>query len=275
MAERKRAGEQGPSELPPVKRLKQASLNQCPGWEGLPPVKALPPPRPRPPPQRVLFRSIEKNLPKMAALYLQQGVDPNAVSQRGLPALHEALRLEESGPMVEQLLLAGADTNASSPLLDTCCAENVFATPLLVAVWFNQRRSVELLLRAGANPGLAWTDVHAGTYPSGVAMQHTPLSLAAALPGRTDVLEALLDAGAPPDKPVVRCCYRRGAACPVGPCSSRHHAPLRCRPGAAQCGRGNRFSDALLWSACFAAWACGRPPAWGQSTRASMTTYCC
>jgi ankyrin repeat protein len=126
---------------------------------------------------------------------MERGADPNATSPRGWSALHEALDMEEPERMVELLLLAGADPDAHLP--------HLFVTPLHVAVLSGRRRCVELLLEAGAKPGVrAQLDREVGA--DGLAIAHTPLSLAASLPGRDEALSALVDAGVPVDAPVVR-----------------------------------------------------------------------
>jgi ankyrin repeat protein len=98
-----------------------------------------------------LFKAIEDHdLDRLAAL-LGQGVDPNATKpeRHQCPPLHTAIEEIEEGGSIEAVVLLvrhGASVDGLDGARDL--------TPLLIALFSNQKEAVRILLAAGADPNI-------------------------------------------------------------------------------------------------------------------------
>lgn len=122
-----------------------------------------------------LFKSIEDNDANAVKAALVAGSDANAVNEAGGSALFEAVR-KQSIDMVRLLVARGADVNFINE-------QNIGATPLMMAVAYNESAIVNLLLESDADVNLPDTN-------------GDPAINWAAYYGYTEVAERLLKAGA-------------------------------------------------------------------------------
>lgn len=137
---------------------------------------------------------------------LADGVDPNAVDHSGEAPLVLLVRHNEPTPLrstlLSELLAAGADPNARDEhgdcLLQLAAAHPAFVQPLLDA----GARVASIPLTAVESAPIARLILAAGADPDAVDEHHARAVHMAAFQGRTEVLAALLDAGADPNAPV-------------------------------------------------------------------------
>jgi len=121
-----------------------------------------------------LFEAIEAHDLNRLATLLSQGEDPNTTDPQSpqCPALHVAIEELNDGGSIEAVILLlrhGAAVNG---------LENADLTPLLIALFSNQREAVRILLAAGADPNLEGDE---GDSPLRWSVEHDDLETAAML----------------------------------------------------------------------------------------------
>jgi ankyrin repeat protein len=89
---------------------------------------------------------------RVVALLLEAGANPNACSITGNTPLHSAAARPDAFAQVKRLLEAGAQVNAVRPAQDPF---DIPQTPLSLAAFEAEERTIKLLIDRGANPSLS------------------------------------------------------------------------------------------------------------------------